>query len=134
MQNVDISIDTIISLIGTGVNLPLDSPIDIEDDLRNISQNQNAVLFNPLIRAFLNFILKNGGDIDIGTTLTGDRLSHAIIHDRNAHIVDTLKQSDQNNFVLIYGALHFEGIYSLLRAGDQNWKIISVEPLYPYAY
>ena len=134
MQNVDISIDTIISLIGTGVNLPLDSPIDIEDDLRNISQNQNAVLFNPLIRAFLNFILKNGGDIDIGTTLTGDRLSHAIIHDSNAHIVDTLKHSDQNNFVLIYGALHFEGIYSLLRAGDQNWKIISVEPLYPYAY
>ncbi len=57
----------------------------------------------------------------------------AILHDRNVHIVSTLEADNHTHFVLIYGALHFQGIYDLLKTHDPNWKIISIEPLYPYS-
>lgn len=56
-----------------------------------------------------------------------------VLHKRNEHIVDTLiSQQEGTGIVLVYGALHFQGVYSLLRANDPSWHIDSIEPRYPY--
>ncbi len=134
LQNVDISIDTIISLIGTGNQVPESIPIDLENELRNITERTDNFLFGPLIRAFLNFLLRNGGDIDLPMETLPGKLYHTILYERNLHIVNAIEASDQKNIVLVYGALHFEGIYSLLRSHDPKWSISSIKPLYPYSY
>ncbi len=134
LQNGDISIDTIISLIGTGNQVPESTPIDLENELRNITERTDNFLFGPLIRAFLNFLLRSGGDIDLPMETLPGKLYHTILYERNLHLVNAIEASDQKNIVLVYGALHFEGIYSLLRSHDPKWSISSIKPLYPYSY
>ena len=127
------NIDEIVSRIGTGTIIPESSPVDLEHELSNIENHRGNFLFEPLIRAFLNFLLRNGGDIDPALN-PATKLADVIIHDRNHHIVETLRSSDQKRIVLVYGALHFEGIYAGLQTLDPKWKILSIEPFYPYAY
>ena len=61
------------------------------------------------------------------------QLMDVLLHSRNAHIVDTLyKETNGSGVVLVYGALHFQGVYELLRARDPSWRVDSIEPRYPY--
>lgn len=59
-------------------------------------------------------------------------LRDAILSQRNKHVVDTLLVDEKTQIVILYGALHFEGIYELLRADNPQWKITSIEAYYPY--
>lgn len=86
------------------------------------------------MRSMLNFFLKNDGSIDTLTSGFPPQVFNAILHDRNAFIVKKLEADSQKNIVLVYGAMHFQGIYDLLKSHDPNWKILSVESLYPYSF
>lgn len=56
----------------------------------------------------------------------------AILTSRNQKIVDTYREKNASHAIMLYGALHFEGIYSLLKAYDPKWNIKNFEAMYPY--
>lgn len=87
----------------------------------------------PLMRSVLSALLKNNQSLDTLGLGLNPILAEAILDQRNQHIVDTLLVSDQKKIILVYGALHFEGIYALLQAHDPRWNILSIEPMYPYS-
>ncbi len=60
-------------------------------------------------------------------------MAEVILRKRNEHVVDTLiREKSASGVVLVYGALHFQGMYDLLLARDPSWHIDSIEPRYPY--
>jgi hypothetical protein len=59
-------------------------------------------------------------------------LISAILDRRNTHLVTLFKQRNDTKAVFVYGALHFDGVYALLKSQDPNWNIIDFSPLYPY--
>ncbi len=134
IQNVDISLDDIMGLIGTGTRIPEVSPVDIEAELAMLQWSEKWPLLAPFMRSVLNFLLKNEGSIDVFASGFPSEVFNTILHDRNEYIVATLESDSHKNIVLVYGALHFQGIYDLLRSHDSNWRILSVEALYPYSF
>ena len=86
------------------------------------------------MRSMLNFFLRNNSSLDSLASGFSPEVFDVILHDRNAFIVKTLEADTQKNIVLVYGALHFQGIYDLLKTHDPKWKILSVESLYPYSF
>ena len=133
IENVDISIDDIMKLVGTGIVTPIREPLDIEAELSSVDFSNQWFLLSPLLRAVLNYSIKNDGSLESMAELLSPELFTAILHDRNVHIVSRLEADTHSHFALVYGALHFQGIYTLLRSHDSNWKILSISPLYPYS-
>ena len=120
-------------LVGTGIHLPRTEPIDMEMELSSLDKNSQGFLLPLLMRAILDYFIKNDGSLDNMTASFPPELFRAILHDRNSHIVSTLEADDHLHFALVYGALHFQGIYEILRSHDPNWKILSITPIYPYS-
>ncbi|MDD2694246.1 MAG: hypothetical protein PHY14_05025 [Candidatus Gracilibacteria bacterium] len=134
LQNVDISLDDIMNLIGTGAVVPESSPIDLEAEIAQLDASERGVLLAPFMRSMLNFFLRNNSSLDSLASGFSPEVFDVILHDRNAFIVKTLEADTQKNIVLVYGAMHFQGIYDLLKTHDPKWKILSVESLYPYSF
>lgn len=136
IQNVDISIDDIVGFMGTGSIFPSsDSPIDIEAEMAKIPDTELTPFSKYIIRAILNMVLKSDEHVDdIFTGSINPQLFDIILRKRNEHIVDTFLRASGKNTVFVYGSLHFSGIYTLLHDKNQNWKIISATPMYPYVY
>jgi pheromone shutdown protein TraB len=58
----------------------------------------------------------------------------ALLDKRNRIVVDTYIRENPKEAVFLYGALHFDGIFQLLKEQDSRWEIQSLEPLYPYTH
>ncbi|MBP6981561.1 hypothetical protein KBB25_02200 [Candidatus Gracilibacteria bacterium] len=134
LKNVDISIDEIVALMGTGSKLQsTDVPLDIESEIAKIPYTEMKPLTQYIIRAVLNMVLsKNEYIDDILNGSMNPELFDIILGKRNEHIVNTFLSTDNKHTVFVYGSLHFSGIYKLLSDNNKNWKIISVTPIYPY--
>ncbi len=80
----------------------------------------------------MNIVLRYTESSDILMAQIGPEVADVIIKKRNVHVIDTVLVNTGSNIVIVYGALHFQGMYELLRNHDQNWKIEKLEALYPY--
>ncbi len=127
----DLSIDDIMAVIGTGKLLRETPPADIGAELEKLSLGESP-LFHFIMRGVLNLSLRASTSTDILMDALDQDLLSAILDRRNAHIVSLFEQRGDIKAVFIYGALHFEGIYTLLREQDRNWNIVDYTPLYPY--
>jgi hypothetical protein len=50
-----------------------------------------------------------------------------ILDDRNSHVVSELESSSEEFIIVLYGLMHFEGIYEELRKNDPSWRIDSID-------
>jgi hypothetical protein len=89
-------------------------------------------LFQYIIRWVLNLSLRTATDSDILIETLDPDLMWAILDARNRHLVSTFRERWDTKAVFVYGALHFDGVYALLKSQDPNWNIIDFSPLYPY--
>ena len=80
------------------------------------------------MNASLRYSLSSDGLLD----MLDEKTVEALLDKRNRIVVDTFLENDTKNAVFLYGALHFDGMYALLKSKDARWKIESHEPLYPY--
>ncbi len=147
LVNVDISIDDIVNLVGTwALSLNQDSPVDIEAELSAFKWIQASWLLEYIFRGILNFSIKwstTGGSTLLVDTLDSSKLMPSgiqeglmdtIVWKRNSYIVDYYMKHSPKKSVFVYGALHFPGIFDLLKKHNPNWHIESVEPIYPYRF
>ncbi len=132
VKNVDLSLDEIVMRIGTGISVLPKTPIDIATELEGLSLENNR-FFHFLMRWMLNLSLRFASwNPESLESFLDPTLANAILADRNKHIVDTYISTWEQRAVFLYGALHFDGIYSLLRAHDPSWNIVEFSPLFPY--
>lgn len=142
LVNVDISLDDIIAKMSlTGAEMvPSVSAPDVEGLLRDISSLNTRQQWGirHMMRALLNFSAKLS-DAQLALFLKNpeptlqERFLSIVLYERNAPVVEYIRSHPEENIAIVYGALHYDGIVSELMAQDASWKIISVEPFFPYS-
>lgn len=98
--------------------------------LRDASNNAWAIsyIFRSLLNASIRYSLSTDGMFEF----LGPETMQALLEKRNQKVIDTYYKNDTKKSVFLYGALHFEGIYALLKSKDPRWSIVSHDPIYPY--
>jgi hypothetical protein len=139
LVSVDISIDEIMTIMGTG-SLPTVSgevvpPVDIESSLATF---QNVWLRERnfagwVVRSLLNLTLKQMATFKDVMMLGADpRLFDAILTKRNDAIIQYIRENPDKKIAIVYGGLHFEWVFSALQSTDPTWKILSIDSYTPY--
>lgn len=134
LKNVDISIDDIVTLSLSGGSMLSGEaiPVDMSAELAKIPLRWEGTLFAYMMRSLMNLTLKYTSSLDISSLGMDPRLFDTIVEKRNKYVVDSYIASGHQKVVFLYGALHFQGMYDLLRRSNPDWNILTLEPLYPY--
>lgn len=79
------------------------------------------------IRYFEN--LTNKYNIDIQAMVYPEHpIEHSVImDDRNKIVADFIQKETRDKILINYGAEHFDGIFTLLKGYDSNWKVVRFE-------
>ncbi len=87
-----------------------------------------------MARGFLNWSLKQTEDINIIIASSDKaKLFETIIDRRNDQIVEYIITHPKEKIAVVYGALHFNGVYEALQKRDKNWKTIDIKNSTPYS-
>ncbi len=133
LKNVDISIDDIVSLTSSSSTLSSsDAPIDLEAEFAKLPSFADNSLFAYMMQAVMNFSLKYDTSFDLLSSGIDSGLLDTILSKRNHYVVDTFIKGSDQKVVFLYGGLHFQGMYDLLKIANPEWKILAVEARYPY--
>ena len=86
-----------------------------------------------VVRSFLNWSLKNTDAISDAVVSSDEKnVFNVIVHNRNDRIVDYILKHPSQNIAIVYGALHFNGVYEALQRTDSTWHTIQVTTYTPY--
>jgi len=139
--NVDVTIDDIMTQYDAiktpqSVNpLVWDTPVDMSTEivewLAKVWPNKLKVL-QYLNRGLINAIIKSDGvQSTIYDNFTNKDLFQVILHNRNLVLASAIEDSKYNHIVTLYGLLHFQWIYEILKNDDIRWRIEKIEYLHP---
>lgn len=136
LKHVDMSMDEIASLIVTKSWAELTTPesLDMVAELQKISHfpQGEQIFIKYIVRAFLNWSIANMTDIAEITNENNKALFDIILTKRNDKIIDYIRKNPWENIVIVYGALHFPGVYESLKNIDKSTRIESFESSSPY--
>lgn len=139
--NVDIWIDDIIEKyqnIKTSAGIsernyenPLDASEIIVKELSKLNDRQLKIL-QYINKAFINMIIKSDTiQRTIQNNFANKELFEVILNERNQVIANEIISSEHTDIITIYGLLHFEWVYELLKKHDLKWRITHIDYLYP---
>jgi pheromone shutdown protein TraB len=106
--------------------------VDIEKYATQANPRE-TLLIRFVARALLNASLKSSEDVL--TLLEGGEkaaLMQVLIDERNKRILDYIAAHPKENIVIVYGALHFNGVFEALQNGSSSWKIDALQTQFPY--
>ncbi len=72
-------------------------------------------------------------DLEALSSENNKELFDIILHKRNEKIVSYIRENPEKNIVVVYGALHFEWVFTWLKQADKEWKIKSFTSFTPYS-
>jgi hypothetical protein len=58
----------------------------------------------------------------------------SIVDRRNDAIISYIRSHPTQNIAIVYGALHFNGVYASLQKIDPSWQIVHIVSQSPYRY
>jgi pheromone shutdown protein TraB len=98
--------------------------------------SQEKIFLGWTARGFLNWSIKQSDDLEylLSGEHTKRELFSIIVNKRNDVIVDYILSHRSENIVIVYGSLHFNGIYESLQRHETGWNIAHIETLKPYGY
>lgn len=138
LVSVDVSIDDIVRRFESSFtgSVPTVPPPSLEGEivkvLESISPSEKQFIAF-VARWVLNFVLRSGDDLSL--QVMDDRMKalfSIILDDRNASIVQYILSHREQKIAVVYWALHFNGVYLWLQQDSPEWRIYSLEPLFPY--
>ncbi len=137
-MSVDLSIDDIVKLMGTGSIIASTGSVeDVESDILELIPHMNyqeKIFISWMARGFLNWSLKQSEDINmIMASSDQSNLFETIIDRRNDKIVEYIITHPKKKIVVVYGALHFNGVYESLQKRDKNWITSKIQSITPYS-
>jgi hypothetical protein len=131
ITHADLSVDDIVSNFTTGA-IRNENPVDISKELSVISANEFGRKWAYILRGVMNASLRYTVSGDGLFALLDAQTVEALLDKRNQIVIDTYLRENQPKAILLYGALHFEGMYTILKSQDARWQILTLEPIYPY--
>ena len=136
LESIDLSIDEIVALMWTGWITSTGNIVNLEWEIQETlskASKQELLFTGWVARWLLNWSLKQSDDIE--TVLTSGlqaQLFSTIIDRRNDKIIEYIQNNPDKKIAIVYGALHFNGIYEALQKIDSSWKTINVDISTPY--
>lgn len=137
--NVDLSIDEIMNFYRLEKrnttekkeNPPVDVNTEILSHLSSLNDKQKYILVY-VNRAILNFITKqeNLREWILSATWQEDIFS-IILNERDANLAKTVHESSEEKIIILYGMMHFEGFFEILKNFDSNWEITEKKYFFP---
>ena len=132
--NVDLSIDEVMSIYETrfpDTDYDAKEAIDISGQVAMLLENLKPRELSVLVyfnQAIVNTIIKSEGIRTWLLEISGNtNIFDIILDDRNSHVVSELESSSEEFIIVLYGLMHFEGIYEELRKNDPSWRIDSID-------
>jgi len=137
-KNIDLNLDQIMDIYRENIqnqndeknSLLWEEVYDVQEQVlkrvEDIDPRQLFVLryFN---QAFLNFMMKHSFLRDGAISLIGNQdIFSVILDERNAHLANTIHESEDTKIIVIYWLLHFQGVFELLQQHDSNWEITNI--------
>ncbi len=127
--NVDLTSDEIIELAEKNT-IPA-ATIDtttlekIEKMLPNFNDNQRKIV-RILGRSMITLLVRSYTDPALQKTLYAQMpIMQIIIDGRNRYLADTIIASPAKNIYIHYGAMHYNGVLTLLQRQDARWKEVA---------
>lgn len=112
------------------------SLLDIETEIRSIASvlTPRERLWTSWVgRGFLSWSLRRSGDLEsLLTSGSQTQLFTTIIDRRDDAIIRYIQDHPQENIAIVYGALHFNGVYEALQKIDSQWVVTQIESSEPY--
>jgi len=113
------------------LNTPTPTNNDILDSLSQLNDTQLLIL-RYINQAFLNFFFKHSALQEKVVRMAGiEDIFSVILDDRNTNLAQQIEKTQFKNIFVIYGKLHFEGVFKDLQASDPNWKILQTKSYFP---
>ncbi|MBX9809638.1 hypothetical protein K2X92_04600 [Candidatus Gracilibacteria bacterium] len=135
LVSVDLSVDDIVTFMGTGNMVGTGELVSIEGELRTIMgtiNDRERSFVSWIARGLLNWSLKQSADIDtLITTGPQSKLFSAIIDRRNDKIIEYIESNPKQKIAIVYGALHFNGVYEALQKKNA-WNVVLTKSTAPY--
>lgn len=136
LVNIDLSIDEIVTFMGTWSRVNNWIIFDIESEIRSLKDiitPRERIFAGWIAWGILNWSLKQSGNSDLLTNVsTHPYLFTTIIDHRNDRVIDYIQKNPNKKIAIVYWALHFNGIYESLQKIDPNWKTIYTRTSKPY--
>ncbi len=99
--------------------------------MKTISQHEKKMI-SWIARGFLNWSLKQSADVDaLVSSGPQAKLYSAIIDRRDQAVVEYIQKNPNQKIAIVYGALHFNGIFEALQK-NKNWSAKIISSIAPY--
>ena len=94
---------------------------------------QERIFVGWVGRGLLSWSLRRSDDLDtLLIPASQTRLFTTIIDRRNDAIIAYIQAHPQENIAIVYGALHFNGVYEALQRLSPQWTVTHIESSQPY--
>lgn len=135
--SIDMKMDEIAELLGPSENIATPENIDFNEFFNvfdNFSDFQKFA-FRQSLYSIMNLSLRLSNFESLMQKIpeSQKKLFDIILNTRNKKVLDYIISHPEQKIAIVYGALHFEGIFAELLKNDNSWKIISVEKFFPYS-
>ena len=98
---------------------------DVIERLSSLSQKQ-LTLLKYINQGLLNFMIKHEWLRNfLVAKLANQDIFTVILEDRNKHLVQELLIRNDEKVIILYGLMHFNWVYDLLKQQDSSWEIIN---------
>lgn len=140
LKSVEPSIDDIVNSVHSGATTELQDADIIAKDIEEFEKAFTMMTPNErkftqnLMLAAMNFVFKYSDEIqEILAEQTGLQADfmRVILDERNKPVVEYIKNNPTENIAVVYGDLHFDGIFAGLKQHDASWKMVSTESFFP---
>ncbi|MBC7498599.1 hypothetical protein H7170_03045 [Candidatus Gracilibacteria bacterium] len=140
--SVDLSIDDIVRLMDTGSQVIFssgsvsgsfsDAETEIGSAFVTLSPRER-IWMSWVGRGLLSWSLRRSDDLsDLLTTGSQAQLFNTIINRRNDAIIRYIQDHPTERIAIVYGALHFNGVYEALQRLSPAWQVAHIENSEPY--
>jgi hypothetical protein len=136
LVSIDLSIDDIVRLMGTGTTTTTGSLRNIESEIQSTIDTlsgRERIFIGWIARGVLSWSLKQSDSIDVLLTSPAQsKLFETIIDRRNDRIVEYIVAHPKEKIAVVYWALHFNGVYHALQKINPKWQITQIQTSAPY--
>lgn len=101
---------------------------ELEKSLNQLTERELKFV-NYLSKAFLNLLFSSSNSIALLEWQQNPEIFSVILNKRNEVLANEIIRNPNKKIYVTYGALHFPGVFDLLKANDEKWKIISEEKI-----
>jgi hypothetical protein len=124
--SVDLSINEIVVMSSWARLTSPDKVVQLETSIASLKTENSfeKAFLHLLLRSLFQWSLTHMDELSRASSFD-TKLFDTILHKRNDKIIEYIQKNPWKNIAVVYGALHFEWVYSGLQKKNPEWHIVS---------